>query len=1042
MAEENRCPQCGEKLAANAPGGVCPKCLIKLGLPSGADVGKNTTQDEQGGVPTSATPPSRFVPPEPAELAKQFPQLEILTLLGQGGMGAVYKARQKQLDRLVALKILPPEVGRDPAFTERFTREARSLARLNHLHIVTVYDFGLSEDGLYYFVMEYVDGTDLRHVIQAGKLEPAEALAIVPQICDALQFAHKNGIVHRDIKPENILLDKEGNIKIADFGLARLLDRPASAYTLTAAGHKMGTPHYMAPEQIEHPHHVDHRADIYSLGVVFYEMLTGELPIGRFAPPSRKVQVDVRLDQIVLKSLEHEPELRYQQASEVKTDVETIVAYPKTPIPRPQQVYIRRRFSRAAIVGACLAPLALFAVMPPVFETIVYLFRFYKGPGSGISIADLMLALLGLVGFATPFATTILGFAAIAHIRKSAGRVSGMGLALFDGLLFPLLVLDAVIFRILALLAFLARIPSVLPLSMMTFAAIFVLPISAAVDFIIARWAWRKASTGPEPAQRQTAHSPSALQSERFKQGSEINTDVETIVGQERAIIRPLEYADTEAIREQVKRIAIGLLIVGVVGLLSFAARELCFTWMINRTFSSTSPIWLLVQFLDLVGGLDLFKGLFLIAAALPILWMRGYRLAVATSIVAMLPVGPSFLPGLPIGIWALSILSKPEVKAVFARKKKVAESKTIKSEDKTGQRKFSRAAIVGACWAPLSIFAIVPLIMMIWLVQESGPADATVSPGILLILLLPLFVLLGVPPLFGTTILGIVSITHIRHSYGRLYGMGLALFDALLFPLILLNIVIILITASNIVQSPLGSNGQYALLIAVLACPVLDFFIIRWTWLKANAGLEPVQIPTGQTPQHGTVPPTQPTEKLHQPDRQVSEIKPEIETITAEPRPTPVIAEKSPTARKFSRAAIVGACWSALALFWIPAALIYEGEIIKSDLEEFIMWVCILIGSTPVFGTTILGMVSITLIRHSAGRLYGMGLALFDALLFPLLALNFVIFGFLAIAGQFPAAELPLGAKELALLVSLPVCIGLDIPIIRWAWRKATAGL
>jgi predicted Ser/Thr protein kinase len=1042
MTEERHCKQCGGTVGADAPQGLCPQCLIKLGLPTGADAEQTATTDDGSDAPTNQTPLNRFIPPEPKELAAQFPQLEILALLGQGGMGAVYKARQKQLDRLVALKILPPEVGQDPAFAERFTREARSMAKLSHQHVVTLHEFGQTEEGLYYFIMEFVDGTDLRHVIQTGELSPDEALVIVPKICEALHYAHKKGIVHRDIKPENILLDKEGNIKIADFGLARLLDRPPSAYTLTAAGHRMGTPHYMAPEQIEHPHHVDHRADIYSLGVVFYEMLTGELPIGRFAPPSRKVQVDVRLDQVVLKSLEHEPELRYQQASEVKTDVETIAAYPKTPIPHPQQVYIQRRFSRAAIVGACLAPLAFFAVMPPVFKTIVYLFRFYEGPGSGISAAGMMLALLGLVGFATPFATTILGFAAIAHIRKSAGRVSGMGLALFDGLLFPLLALDAVIFRILALLAFLARIPSVLPLSMMTFAAIFVLPVCAVVDFFVVRWAWRKANKGLEPSQIQREDGFSTLQRERFQQVDETKTDEEKIADQEQVTIKPLKHADTEAVREHVKRIAIGLLIVGVVGLLSFAARELSITWLINRTFPSTSPIWLLVQFLDLVGGLDLFKGSFLIAAALPMLWLRAYRLSVATSIVAMLPVGLSFLPGLPIGIWALSVLSKPEVKAAFTRKKKVAESKTIKSEDKMGQRKFSRAAIVGACWAPLSIFTIVPLIMLIWLVPESSPADASVSPGILLILLLPLFVLLGVPPLFGTTILGIVSITHIRHSSGRLYGMGLALFDTLLFPLILLNIVIILITASNIIQSPLGHAGQYALPIAVLACPVLDFFIIRWAWRKANAGLEPVQIPTGQIPQPGAVATIQPTEKLHQPDKQMSEIKPDIETIAEDPKPTAVIAEKSPTARKFSRAAIVGSCWSALALFWIPAALIYVGEIIKSDLEELIMWVCIMIGSTPVFVTTILGMVSITKIRHSSGRLYGMGLALFDALLFPLLALNFVIFGFLAIAGQLPAAELPLGARELALLVSLPVCILLDIPIIRWAWRKANAGL
>jgi predicted Ser/Thr protein kinase len=324
MAEERHCSECGRSLPADAPQGLCPQCLMKLGLPTGAEVDNIAGQDEQGDVPTSATPPGGFVPPDLSVLAGQFPQLEILELLGQGGMGAVYKARQRQLDRLVAVKILPPQVGQSEAFAERFTREARSLAKLNHPGIVMVYDFGRTEAGLYYFVMEFVDGTDLRHVIQTGQLSPAEALAIVPQICEALQYAHEEGVVHRDIKPENILLNKKGQIKIADFGLAKLLDQPGTVYTLTKAGQRMGTPHYMAPEQIERPHLVDHRADIFSLGVVFYEMLTGELPLGRFPLPSRKVHIDVRLDEVVLKTLEKEPERRYQHASEVKVDVETI----------------------------------------------------------------------------------------------------------------------------------------------------------------------------------------------------------------------------------------------------------------------------------------------------------------------------------------------------------------------------------------------------------------------------------------------------------------------------------------------------------------------------------------------------------------------------------------------------------------------------------------------------------------------------------------------------------------------------------------------
>jgi tRNA A-37 threonylcarbamoyl transferase component Bud32 len=261
--------------------------------------------------------------PPPADLARHFPQLEILEFLGQGGMGAVYKARQPKLDRLVAVKVLPPEWGKDPAFAERFGREAKALARLNHPHIVAVHDFGES-DGLFYLIMEYVDGANLRHVLQEGRLEPREALAIIPQICEALEYAHEEGIVHRDVKPENILLDSKGRVKIADFGLAKLLGRSRASFTLTGTHQVMGTLDYMAPEQRQSPQEVDHRADIYSLGVVFYEMLTGELPLGRFAPPSLSAGVDARLDEVVYRALEREPQRRYQRVSEVKSDVELI----------------------------------------------------------------------------------------------------------------------------------------------------------------------------------------------------------------------------------------------------------------------------------------------------------------------------------------------------------------------------------------------------------------------------------------------------------------------------------------------------------------------------------------------------------------------------------------------------------------------------------------------------------------------------------------------------------------------------------------------
>ncbi|MGL4401329.1 MAG: serine/threonine-protein kinase, partial [Luteolibacter sp.] len=279
-----------------------------------------------------------FNPPPIHELAAIFPQFEILELIGQGGMGAVYKVRQRDLDRIVALKILPPAIGQSPEFSARFAREAKALAKLNHPGIVTLHEFG-QQDGLYFILMEFVDGVNLAQLMKTGRISPREALAIVPQICDALQFAHDQGIVHRDIKPENILLDRLGRVKVADFGIAKIVGPESSfvvpplggaceedhlkagLHTFTEGGKIIGTPQYMAPEQIDHPAEVDHRADIYALGVVFYQMLTGELPGKRLEAPSKKVHIDVRLDEIVLKAMERSPELRYQTAHEFGTVV-------------------------------------------------------------------------------------------------------------------------------------------------------------------------------------------------------------------------------------------------------------------------------------------------------------------------------------------------------------------------------------------------------------------------------------------------------------------------------------------------------------------------------------------------------------------------------------------------------------------------------------------------------------------------------------------------------------------------------------------------
>jgi tRNA A-37 threonylcarbamoyl transferase component Bud32/TM2 domain-containing membrane protein YozV len=369
-----KCPQCGATLQPDAPEGLCPACLLQHGFAT------------EGGAPSG---PSSFVPPPIPELAALFPQLEILECLGRGGMGAVYKARQPRLDRLVALKILAPEKQNDLQFAERFEREARALARLNHPNIVTVFDFG-EVSGRFYLLMEFVDGLTLRQLLQAGKIAPAEALNIVPKICEALQYAHEHGIVHRDIKPENILLDKSGRVKIADFGIAKIAGLESKDFSLTGAKDVMGTPHYMAPEQIEKPLTVDHRADIYSLGVVFYEMLTGELPLGKFALPSQKVHVDVRLDEVVLHALEKEPARRYQHASQVKTDVETVAssmtaaAGQTSPLPLP-----------AALVNTASDKIILPAFLLAFFFGVFGAHRFYVGK-TGTAI--LQLCTLGGLG--------------------------------------------------------------------------------------------------------------------------------------------------------------------------------------------------------------------------------------------------------------------------------------------------------------------------------------------------------------------------------------------------------------------------------------------------------------------------------------------------------------------------------------------------------------------------------------------------------------------------------------------------------------------
>ena len=270
---------------------------------------------------------AEWSPPEAEEMNDDFDdRYQISKLLGRGGMGAVYLATDSRLDRKVAIKMLPPELGDHEEALTRFEREAKAMAALEHPNIINVYDYGSTPKGHLFIVMEFIDGTDLHQLRSSGDMDLNGALDIVSQVCAALQFAHSQGIIHRDIKPANILVGHNGSVKVADFGLAKVFgteSRPNHDASLTHTGASMGTPDYMAPEQRQ-GESVDHRADIYALGVMLYDLLTGAPPRGAWTAPSQKVEIDIRLDEIIIGALQENPVARYQAAGEVKDDVDSV----------------------------------------------------------------------------------------------------------------------------------------------------------------------------------------------------------------------------------------------------------------------------------------------------------------------------------------------------------------------------------------------------------------------------------------------------------------------------------------------------------------------------------------------------------------------------------------------------------------------------------------------------------------------------------------------------------------------------------------------
>jgi len=292
------CSECSTPLR---PDGNCNACLLRLA----SSYRQNDFARGQAEIPET--------------LRAHFPQLQIVRLVGQGGMGVIYQARQTSLDRDVALKVIDRTISNDRAFVDRFDREAKALARLSHPNIVGVYDYGRTPDGLAYLVMEYVHGLNLREAMQSMKFDVAYAREIVDAVSHALEYAHSKGVVHRDIKPENILLSDDGRIKLADFGIAKITDAKLQERKITATNQVLGTAHYLAPEQLTEREEVDHRVDIYALGVILYELLTGQLPVGKFDAPSRvNPQVGPEVDGVLFRALQQRPTARFQSVDEFR----------------------------------------------------------------------------------------------------------------------------------------------------------------------------------------------------------------------------------------------------------------------------------------------------------------------------------------------------------------------------------------------------------------------------------------------------------------------------------------------------------------------------------------------------------------------------------------------------------------------------------------------------------------------------------------------------------------------------------------------------
>jgi len=757
------CQQCRQPLPENAPEGLCPACLAKVALGS-EPAAPGATMDVNPQAEVAEPDSTLTIGPEAFVRVRYFGDYELLEEIARGGMGVVWKARQASLNRTIALKMILAGKLASEREVQRFHREAEAAANLQHPNIVAIHEVG-EHDGQHYYSMDYVAGRDLGAVVrESGPLPPTRAAECVQTLAEAVHFAHERGTLHRDLKPQNVLMDAAGVPHITDFGLAKFVERDES---LTQTGAAMGSPSYMPPEQAAgHLDQVGPHSDVYSLGAILYELLTGRPPFRAETAvatmrlvmesdpvPPRKLNPDVPpdLETICLKCLEKNPARRYPSARALIQDLgrflkhEPIQALRATAV-RKAENWLRRHpwtlMTAASTVAMILAGLLYWQ-----FERVKFLERPPLHTDRLQALRDRLLwqqlETWTYTGFLLELIT---GFAFLVFTLSAGGKTDWK--ALFNR---PT---DWAPIRPVS-----QRLRAVCGLVSVAGLGFAVFYFAKIIHFSV--WA----SWNEESLYRLAWVWPIFYVSLFLL--FRVMRDYQKFVHGMPSRTLPAEQS--ESLREAILD---GDLILAI------------------KLYRRTIPDDSLAEAHDYVGKLN---------AELKALHPEKFALP-------------------PLKAEAPPVAAPPATPV-------------------SSQPRLSRTALAGAVWAPWFFLAVSAYFWPV--IVQVKPDSAPHGPAgwQVMITLLPL----GLTSPFGTTILGYVALSHIRHSAGRLYGLGLALFDALLFPLLLVDgLVFVLVTVivSALVYwlpglPPLNSalSPHLILLPAGLVSIVLDYFIVRKVW-------------------------------------------------------------------------------------------------------------------------------------------------------------------------------------------------------------------